>query len=352
MRSFVKKKAPKVSAKARRDAVLRRITWRTKSTGNITFPAIPGLVDHYVEVLENLFAAMGRPFGKGAAASCRAMLAEKIEWAFERSHNASVSVDWKTDQGSATSLTYTVMGLAKTIEEAYAEWVKLRTPPLFGKHADARVMDLAATLGPPGEVTVLDAGAGDGRNSLPLARAGYVVDALELAPVLVEKLEAAARETGADVRSVCGSFYDRGLTLPRERYHLVVLAEVCSHWRGPRDLRNTLLRLSELVEPGGLGLFNVFLAHPGFKPNAVERDFSQIAWCPIYSRQDVAEACEGLPLSLIADESAADYEKAHAPKDGWPPTGWYVRWTSGSEVLDLPADQSQFELRWLTFRRA
>ena len=67
----MKKKAPKVSAKARRDALLRRITWRTKSTGNLSFPAIPGLVDHYVEVLEDLFAAMGRPFGKGAAASCR-----------------------------------------------------------------------------------------------------------------------------------------------------------------------------------------------------------------------------------------------------------------------------------------
>jgi hypothetical protein len=29
-----------------------------------------------------------------------------------------------------------------------------------------------------------------------------------------------------------------------------------------------------------------------------------------------------------------------------------VRWTSGSEVFDLPPEKSQFELRWLTFRRA
>lgn len=344
------KKAPKVATSIRRASMLRRIAWRTKSTGNISFPAVPGLVDHYVGVLDALFTAMGRPFTGNAAETCRAILAEKIAWAFERSHNSWVVVDWKTQQ-SPMNISYTVTGWQRTIEESYAEWVELRVPPLFGKHPDARVVDLAKTLGPPGEVTVLDVGAGTGRNALPLAAEGYVVDALELAPALVAQLEEAARETKTDVRVVCGSFYDRMLVLPRERYRLVVLSEVCSHWRGQEDLRNVLVRVSELVEPGGIGLFNVFLAHPGFRPNATERQFSEIAWCPIYTRQDVELASAGLPLSLIADEPAAEYEKSHGPKDEWPPTGWYVRWTSGSEVFDLPVTKSQFEMRWLTFRR-
>ena len=110
--------------------------------------------------------------------------------------------------------------------------------------------------------------------------------------------------------------------------------------------------MSELVEPGGLGLCNLFLARPGFRPNDTERQFSQIAWCPVYTRKDVEQASAGLPLTLIADEAGAEYEKEHGPKDGWPPTGWYVRWSSGSEVFDLPVTKSQFEMRWLTFRRA
>ncbi len=350
----LKKKGRKKARPSRaelNEAMLRRVAWRTKGGGNISFPAVPGLVDHYVEVLGKLLAAIGRPFTGDAAVRCRAMLSEKIAWAFERSHNAWVDVEWKTDLGPTLSLSYTVTGRHKTIEEAYAEWVQMRQPPLFGKHPDARVMTLARTLGPPGEVTVLDAGAGTGRNALPLAREGYVVDALELAPVLVTQLELAAQEAQTDVRSVCGSFYDRALTLPHKDYRLVVLAEMCSHWRGMTDLRNTLVRLSELLGLGGLGLFNVHLAHPGFEPNATERDFSQIGWCPIYTREEVVQASAGLPLELISDDSAIEYEKAHGSKDGWPPTGWFMRWASGSEVFDVPHGTAPFELRWLTFRQ-
>ena len=171
----MKKKAPKVSAKARRGALLKRIEWRTKGAGHLNFPAVPGMAAQYVSVIKKVFAAMGRPFGKGAAENCRAAIDEKITWAFERSHNATVTVDWKTDQGPTTSLTWTVTGWQQSIEDAYAEF-------------------------------------------------------------------------------------------------------------------------DELVEPGGIGLFNVFLAHPGFKPTAVERDFSQIGWCPIYTREEVAQASEGHSL--------------------------------------------------------
>ena len=150
---------------------------------------------------------------------------------------------------------------------------------------------------------------------------------------------------------MCGSYYDRALKLPRERYRMVVLAEVCSHWRGQKDLGNTLQRLSELLEPGGRGVFNMFLALDGYRPTDAERDFSQIGWCPVYTRADLAQACAGLPLELVADVSGAEYEKAHGPKEDWPPTGWFERWASGSEVFDLPPGRSQFEMRWLTFKR-
>ncbi|MDP3151698.1 MAG: class I SAM-dependent methyltransferase [Archangium sp.] len=346
-----KGKAFKLSDQARREAMLRRVSWRTRAEGKLTFPAVPGLVDHYVDVLSTMFKALGRPFAKGGVEGCRAILAEKIDWAFSRSHNAWIEVEWKSSSYPPMSVSYTVTGWQKSIEDAYAEWVKVREPPLFGKNPDAVVVELAKTLGPPGEVTVLDAGAGTGRNALPLARAGYVVDALELAPALVAQTEKAALETQTDLRSVCGSYYDRALKLPRERYRMVVLAELCSHWRGQKDLRNVLERLSELVEPGGVGVFNMFLALDGYRPTDAEREFSQIGWCPLYTRADLAQACAGLPLKLVDDVSGAEYEKAHGPQGDWPPTGWFERWASGSEVFDLPPGQSQFEMRWLTFKR-
>jgi 2-polyprenyl-3-methyl-5-hydroxy-6-metoxy-1,4-benzoquinol methylase len=60
-----------------------------------------------------------------------------------------------------------------TMEEHYNGWVDTRQPPLFGKFPDAKLVDLAATLGPAARVPVLDVGAGTGRNTLPMARVGH-----------------------------------------------------------------------------------------------------------------------------------------------------------------------------------
>jgi hypothetical protein len=61
---------------------------------------------------------------------------------------------------------------------------------------------------------------------------------------------------------------------------------------------------------------------------------------------------QGLPFTLISDESTHDYEQEHQPKEGWPPTGWFVEWSKGNDLFDLPSGRSPLDLRWLCYRRA
>jgi SAM-dependent methyltransferase len=345
------KKARSLDASVLRNAMLRRNVRRSKASGSLTFPAIPALVDQYTDTLDRIFTAVGRPFTKSELTNARAILAEKIDWAFSRSQNAWIVVEYASDEEPKTTLSFTVTGWHKSFEDRYAEWVATRKPPLFGKHPDARLMDLARSLGAPADVACLDIGAGTGRNAVPLARAGHPVDAIEPAPALAEKLEAEAAEANVAVRVVRGSFYDAALPLRREGYRLAVLAETCSHWRGQEDLRKVFARLAEVLAPGGIGLMNVFVAAPEYKPDALARQLSQVLWCPVYTRADLEQARSALPLELVSDESVRNYEHDHLPAEAWPPTSWFEEWTGGRDLFDLPEGKTPMEMRWLAYQR-
>src|SRR3954468_8695641 len=45
-----------------RDAMARRLHRRSVVTGQVTLPAVPGMLDQYVSMCETLFMGVGRPF--------------------------------------------------------------------------------------------------------------------------------------------------------------------------------------------------------------------------------------------------------------------------------------------------
>src|ERR1041384_7944603 len=179
-----------------KQAMLRRLPRRLQAKGELHFPAVPALLEHYVKILDQLWESIGRKFTPPELDEFRQSLPARLEQAHAVSASAKVIVSYECDPAPKTSLTWKVVALAATFEDEYQHWVETRTPPLFGKHADAKAVDMARSLGAPAEVSILDVGAGTGRNSLPLAREGFAVDALEPASALVKLLaEAAASES-------------------------------------------------------------------------------------------------------------------------------------------------------------
>jgi 2-polyprenyl-3-methyl-5-hydroxy-6-metoxy-1,4-benzoquinol methylase len=335
-----------------RQAMLRRLPRRLQAKGELHFPAVPALLEHYVKILDQLWESVGRKFTPPELDEFRQSLSARLEQAYQVSSSAKVVVSYECDPSPKTSLTWKVVALAASFEDEYQHWVETRTPPLFGKHPDAKAMDVARSLGQPSEVSVLDVGAGTGRNTLPLAREGFLVDALEPAPALVKVLTEAAAEETLSVSVVVGNVLDQALALPRTSYRMILLSEVvASHFRTVEQLRRLFDVAARLLEPGGLLVLNAFLSTSGYKPDDVARQLSQVLWCALFTRRDLELAVEGLPLERVADEPAADYEREHLPEGQYPSTGWFEGWSGGQDLFDLPADRAPMELRWLVYRK-
>jgi 2-polyprenyl-3-methyl-5-hydroxy-6-metoxy-1,4-benzoquinol methylase len=348
------KPEPELNAVVLRKAVVRRLPRRLAGSGQVRLPAMPSQVEEYVQRLQAIFTALGRTFDDDDLAKLRRMLEGKLQAAFEESPYARVLVSYETNPPPKVSLTYRMSVQVSTIADEYAEWVANRTAPLFGAHPDAKVMALAHGLGAPAEVPVLDVGAGTGRNTLPLARAGFPTDAIELAPALANILrDDVAKEGLADrVRVFEGDALDAALGVPLAHYRLVVLAEViASHARSVSKVGAMLRRMTELLAPDGVLLFSAFITRSGYTPSPEVREAGEIFWSCLFSRNDLATATLGLELKPLSDESVYDFEHEHLPAEAWPPTGWFAEWVNGLDAVDVPLGRAPFELRWLAYRR-
>ena len=339
---------PNTPPEALHEAMLRRFSHRIVGSGELIFPAVPALVDHYLAILEHTADALGRPFSEGRE-NLRRLLLEKLEWAFRRSSASTVHVRYATSPPPKLGVDWTFVPHELTLEDQYRDWPRTHEPPLFGSHPDARLMDLARGLGPPRSITCLDVGAGTGRNTLALAREGFPTDAIEPSASLADELEAAIRRQGVASRVIRADFLASRLDLPRTRYRLVVLSGVCPHYRDVEMLAHMFRRLAGVLEPGGVALLNAFLVVDGYTPDPAVEQVSEVAWSRAFTRAALAEAATGLPLTLVSDEPVLAYERARLPQ--WPPTAWYEGWSSGRDIFELAEGESPIELRWLTYRR-
>src|SRR5512145_414150 len=222
---------------ALQQAILRKVPPRVVASGEVLLPAAPALVDYYVDMLHQSWRAVGRIFTEAELDYLRGIMKRDAETAFAESPYSRICVSWHTDPLPKTSITWTVSTRPSTIEDEYADWVNTRTPPLFGEHPDAKVLELCRSFGSPAECPVLDVGAGTGRNTLPLARLGHPTDAVELSAPLADVLRAAVAAERLEVDVIQGDVLDPACAI-RPGYKLVVLAEVvASHFRDLDQVR-------------------------------------------------------------------------------------------------------------------
>ncbi len=177
----------------------RRFHSRSVVTGEISLPAVPSLLDEYVEMCSRIFAAVGRKFNDEELAHLRTVLQNQLAEAYSISQRSNIVISYNAPVGP--TLHYQVNARWFTVAEAYENWISTREPPLFGTEPDARVWALANEAADVRDHRVLDIGAGTGRNALPLARRGHPVDVVELTPKFAEIIRTQARQPKV---STCG----------------------------------------------------------------------------------------------------------------------------------------------------
>lgn len=327
----------------------RRVMRKAEVSGTIVLPAVPGMVDDYVRLCDEMFASAGVNFDEDDLARLRLVLSEQVAVAYASTSRSDIVITYES-QASSTALNYHVAPRWVTIEDAYDNWVATREPPLFGTEPDARVWSLAAEASDPAGCPVLDVGAGTGRNCLALARRGHPVDAVEMSPQFAEIIRRESQLESLDVR-VIERDVRAALDYLRSDYRLIILSEVVSDFRGLAQVREVFEMAARSLAPGGQLVFNVFLEKDGYLPDAAARELGEQFYTSIFTYAELADAAAGLGLDLVADDSVHDYEQANLPAGAWPQTSWYSQWVSGQDVFDVEREASPIEMRWLVYRK-
>lgn len=326
----------------------RRFRIRSAVTGEMTLPAVPGMIDDYVAMCDSLFTGAGRKFSADELAHLRTVVKSQVAQAWAGSQRSTIVISFNAPVGR--SLNYEVKAQWWTVEGLYENWISTRTPPLFGTEPDARVWALANEATDPTTHRVLDIGAGTGRNALPLARRGHPVDVVEMSPKFADMIRSEAERESLDVRVIVRDVFSTRDDL-RQDYQLILLSEVVSDFRTTQQLRGLFELAAHCLAPGARLVFNAFMPRRGYEPDQAAREFGQQVYTSIFTQQEMWAAAAGLPLELVANDSVYDYEKAHLPKDSWPPTDWYADWVSGLDVFSIEREMSPIELRWLVFQK-
>jgi SAM-dependent methyltransferase len=332
-----------------REAMARRLFGRTVVSGQITLPAVPEMLDEYVNMCDTVFAGVGVEFTDDELAHLETALEGQLAEAYAASPRSHIVISYDSPIG--TVLNYHIRAEWSTIEAAYEGWVANRKPPLFGTEPDARVWALASEAGDPRTLPVLDVGAGTGRNALALARRGHPVDAVEMTPKFADIIRGEAQREGLDVRVIQRDVFATMDDL-RGDYGLIVLSEVVSDFRTTRQLRGVFELAARCLAPGGRLVFNAFLARGDYRPDDAALELGQQVYTTIFTRDELTSTTAMLPLKLVGDDSVYDYEKTHLPEGAWPPTSWYADWVSGRDVFDVERETSPIEMRWLVYQKA
>lgn len=333
--------------------IINKLNTRIYPRGELVMPCVPSMLEHYMERLKVLFQTLGRPFAQDELEQLHQLLKRRLEEGFQASPHSNLVLRYEPAKAPQTGLACNLSTVVSSVAEQYKTWVDTRKPPLFGSHPDAKVMAVAAEMGgDPAKTPVLDIGAGTGRNTIPLARQGYLVHAIELTPEFVQQIQSTVNAEGLPVVVTQGNILDPMIRMRPAHYKLAVVAEVVSHFRDTDQLRLLMAKMCDVLRVGGLLLFNTFLAVDGYEPDQAVREMSQIAWSTIFTRSDLAAAMEDLPLEILSDEPVYEYEKKNLPPEAWPPTGWFNNWSTGRDLFPIVEEKKPpMELRWFLCRR-
>jgi len=334
-----------------KQALLRRFDRRITGQGEIELPCIPAMIDPYMAKLESLWKVIGKPFSEEELAQLRKAVETELARGYTASVYSRLSVRFETHRPPHPGIQYVIAAKVLPLQEIYTKWGVGQDAPLFGRMADAKVVALAAELGDPQSVSVVDIGAGVGRNAIALARLGHPTDAIEPVATMVETMRSATASETLPLEVIQADVLAKDFSLKSSHYKLSIVVEVTSHFRDLEDMRKLFTKLADALVPGGLALVNVFLPSDGYKPDAMVKEASQALWSTVFTRAELAFVTQELPFDRISDESMHDYEKEHLPPEAWPPTSWFEAWAQGNDVFGLPPGKAPIELRWLVYRR-
>ncbi|MFP4221840.1 MAG: class I SAM-dependent methyltransferase [Phormidium sp.] len=314
-----------------REAFDKKLRASMALAGTLQLPCLPALATHYEQLILSLFDVLGQAPSREERSQLRQQLTETLTQGFEQSPRRYLN------------LSYQLVNPAQGIAGGIGLNMSLTSPPeaqqsfmfanqsRFGRYPDAKAMTLAASLGEAAEVSVLDIGAGIGRNSLPLAKRGHPVAAVVTNSESASQLQEMADSRHLSVRLLAGDFLDHpGVT---GDYQLAIAPEVLPHLRSPQAMAHFFAQSRRVLAPTGRLLLGTFLAKPGYSPKTEVRELAQACGCHFFTQSELEDILEQVGFRVESQESVVAYESTHLPAAAWPPSESFLTWATGQELF-------------------
>jgi 2-polyprenyl-3-methyl-5-hydroxy-6-metoxy-1,4-benzoquinol methylase len=298
--------------------------------GTLQLPCFPALAARYEALIVEFLTLLGQAPSREERSQLRQQLMETLTQGFKPSPRRYLN------------LSYQLVNPAQGLAGGIGLKMSLTSPPeaqqsfgfanqsRFGCYPDAKAMTLAAGLGEAAEVSVLDIGAGIGRNSLPLAKRGHPVAAVTN-PEAGKQLQEMADSRPLSVTLFGGDFLD-SLEVTGD-YRLAIAPEVLPHLRSPHAMTEFFRQSRRVVHPAGRLLVGAFLAQPGYSPTPEVRELAQACGCGFLTPSELQDILGRVGWRLLSQESVVAYESCHLPAAAWPPSESFLAWATGEELF-------------------
>lgn len=330
---------------AKSSAVLDTVAFR----GVIMIPAIPSLRDGFCQRLLTLFALLDRPASEEDAQALRQLLDRELKRAYDATPHARVSIRYEStsppEKRVACNIESTMIGLtprAESLLEQKPDYLEALAP-----HTKITKLLAAGDLPLDGEALVV--GVATAQYALPLAAEGWEVTALDLAAPFVERLDELALACGGKITALYSNLLQPEVTLKPEVCNVAIVHNFATRMQSTLLLRELLLKLLPALQPKGFGAIELFVPLGDYEPDAIAREAARASGSTIFTRQEIARACQGLPLTAIELTHHLAYEAQHRPASAPPLDSSYLLWASGRQVFAM--ETPPIALHWLTFRR-
>lgn len=130
----------------------------------------------------------------------------------------------------------------------------------YGADARREYHEFIAAL--PTGARLIDLACGQGRHSVPAARTGLTVHAIDYSPVAIEQLRGYAKREGLPIETEVADL--RTIDPAPAAYDAAVLVSTLSHFTGP-EIPPLVAMVERAVKPGGRVFVEAFTtADPGF----------------------------------------------------------------------------------------
>ncbi|GEC07803.1 hypothetical protein SSP24_54580 [Streptomyces spinoverrucosus] len=200
-----------------------------------------------------------------------------------------------------------------------AHWQEVYTahPGMYGEQPSTPALHAATVFRTAGARTVLELGAGHGRDALYFAREGFTVHATDFSATALDQLRKAAREQGVQDRVTCEvQDVRRPLALPDASVDGVFAHMLLCMALTTQELHTLLTELHRVLRPGGTLVYTV--RHTGDAHYGAGTPHGDDIWehggfaVHFFSRELVNALAEGWELTEIHA-----FEEGELPRRLW-----------------------------------